>query len=302
MDLIGFIFNTFLINPLVNLFVMFTALTGNAGLAVIVVTVLIRLATMPLTFRQMHTQRMMAAVAPRMQEIQKRYKDPRRRSEEQMKLYREAGISFQGCFSSMLLQMPILFALYRTFSLAVGETPEALIKVSERLYSWSYLRESMPLPADFLWLHLGRPDPLFIPVLVAATTYVSQKMATMPPVDERQRAQTGMMNVLMPLMFGWFTINLPSGLGLYWILSGIAQMVIQYAYVGGGPFNWRALVGLSQEPVLPRAMEVRQAQQEKVKHLGRAEEEAAREEPQPQAKETGRRRRRYASGRRRGRR
>src|SRR5262245_61196442 len=127
--MISWFFDTFLINPLTNLFVLLSHVTGNAGIGVIILTIVIRLVTLPLTLRQMHSTRMMAALSPRMQEIQKRYKDPKRRSEEQMKLYREAGINPLGCFSSMLLQFPILIALYRTFSVAVGEAPEALIKV-----------------------------------------------------------------------------------------------------------------------------------------------------------------------------
>jgi len=303
MGAISFVFNTFLIDPLTNFFVLLTALTGNAGIAVILLTIVIRVVTLPLQLRQMHTTRMMAAMAPRLQELNKKYKDPRRRSEEQMKLYREAGVNPLGCFSSMLLQMPILIALYQTFRVTVGEAPEALISLSDRLYAWSYLRESMPLPPDFLWLHLGRPDPLVLPILVAATTYVLNKMASMPATDDRQRAQMGMMNLLMPLIFGWITITLPSGLGLYYVLSNVVGIGMQYAYVGGGPFNWRALMGMSQEPVLPRGLEVRARHADAAKKLGRPEEEQAEEEAKPQAAtEATRRRRRYAGGRRRGRR
>ena len=77
----------------------------------------------------------MSALSPLLQDVQKRHSDPRRRSEEQMKLYREAGINPVGCFSSMLLQFPILIALYRTFSVAVGEAPEALIKAPNLVLS-----------------------------------------------------------------------------------------------------------------------------------------------------------------------
>jgi YidC/Oxa1 family membrane protein insertase len=244
-------------------------------------------------------------LAPRMQEIQRRYKDPKRRSEEQMKLYREAGVNPIGCFSGMLVQMPILFALFGTFRLALGEAPEALIKISDRLYNWDYLRSGMPLPAHFLWLNLGRPDPIILPVLVAATTYILQKMTTLPVADERARAQASTMNMMMPLIFGWFTITLPSGLGLYYVLSNVIGLVMQYLYVGGGPFNWRALVGLSQEPVLPRALEAREKQQEAFSKIGRTELEQPRDEATPAdgaSPAAARRRRRYASGRRRGRR
>lgn len=268
MDFIGQFFDLFLINPLTNLFVFLTILTGNAGVAVILLTVIIRILILPLTLRQMHTTRVMGALGPRVQEINKRYSDPRKRSEEQMKLYREAGFNPLGCFSSMIIQLPILISLYRTFRFTLGESPESLLQLSERIYPWEYLRNGLPLPADFLWMHLGQPDPFILPLLVAITTYVLQKMSTVPAATEQQRAQTSMMNFLMPLVFGWITLTLPSGLGLYYVLSNVIGMVMQYAYVGGGPFNWRALVGLSQEAVLPRQMELRERHAERVRNLG----------------------------------
>lgn len=302
----GAVFDLILINPLTNLFVLLTNLLGNAGLAVIVITVIIRIATLPLTLKQMQSTRAMGAMAPRIQEIQKKYKDPRRRSEEQMKLYREAGINPLGCLSSMLLQFPILIALYTTFRLTLGDSPEALVNLSNRLYDWEFLRAGLPLNEHFLWLDLGRPDRFVIPVTVAASTYVFQKMSMLPPVDEKQRAQNQMMNILMPLIFGWITMTLPSGLGLYYVLSNVIGMLMQYFYVGRGSFNWRALVGLSSEPVLPKAVESRNAQLEAMRKIGRTEDE---EEPAAKpsqdgqrASTNGRRRRRYASGKRRGRR
>jgi YidC/Oxa1 family membrane protein insertase len=282
MGFISEFFDLFLINPLTNLFVLLTTLTGNAGIAVILLTIIIRIVTLPLNLKQMHSTRVMSALAPRMQEINKRYSDPRKRSEEQMKLYREAGFNPIGCFSSMLIQFPILIALYRTFRLAVGESPESLIKLSERIYPWDYLRSGLPLPADFLWMHLGQPDPFVLPLLVAVTTYTLQKMTTVTAGQtEQQRAQASLMNFMMPLLFGWITLTLPSGLGLYYVLSNVIGMLMQYAYVGGGPFNWRALVGLSQEPVLPRQLAVRERHAERVRKLGRENGEAP--VPSPQA-------------------
>ena len=265
--LISDFFRIFLINPLINLFVLLTTLTGNGGVAVILLTIIIRIVTLPLTLKQMRMTRMMAAMQPRQQEIQRRYKDPRRRQQEIMKLYREAGVNPLGCFSSFILQIPILIALYRTFILAVGEAPESVINLSGRLYGWDYLRSGLPLPADFLWLHLGRPDPFVLPLLVAISTFVLQKMSTLPSTDERQRAQASMMNFMMPLIFGWITLTLPSGLGLYYVLSNVIGIVMQYAYVGGGPVNYRALIGLSQEPVLPKALEAREAQVNRFKGI-----------------------------------
>jgi YidC/Oxa1 family membrane protein insertase len=303
MDLLNYLIHLLLIDPLTNVFVFFTAITGNAGIAVILLTITIKLITLPLTMKQMKTSRTMAALAPRIQEVQKRYSDPRRRSEEQMKLYKEFGVSPLGCLSSTIIQMPILFALYRTFSAAIGEAPEAVIQLSERLYPIDFLRSSMPLPAHFLWLNLGRPDPFVIPLLVGLSTYVLQKMSMMPAATEQQRAQNSMMNLMMPFIFVIITLNLPSGLGLYYVLSNLLSMAIQYLYIGGGPFNWRGLLGLNQDPILPRALEVRQSVLDRVAE-NRARDEAVESTSGAGASDNGaaaRRRRRYTSGRRRNR-
>jgi len=301
MDFINFIFDTFLIDPLTNIFVFFTAITGNAGLAVILLTIFIRLITFPLNMKQMKTTRLMAALSPLLQDVQKRYSDPRRRSEEQMKLYREFGVSPLGCLSSSLIQMPILFALYRTFSTAIGESPEAVIQLSARLYDIDFIRSSMPLPAHFLWLNLGRPDPFIIPLLVGASTYVLQKMTMMPALTEQQRAQNSMMNLMMPFIFVIITLSLPSGLGLYYVLSNVIGMIMQYLYIGRGPFNWRGLLGMNQDAILPKALEVRQGVIDRVAAT-RASQDVIEGESAPGADSAAaRRRRRYSSGKRRGR-
>jgi hypothetical protein len=219
----------------------------------------------------------------------------------------------------MLVQMPILIALYRTFTFSLGESPESVIKLSGRLYPLHYLTSGLPLNAEFLWLHLGRPDPFALPIIVAMSTFVLQKISMMPATDEKQKAQNSMMNLMMPLFFGWITLSLPSGLGLYYALSNVIGIVMQYVYVGRGPVNWRALIGLSDEAVLPRAMEMRQRHIDDIGKIGRSEDEGD-EEPEPDdggsgngarrkprgPRPSGNRlevnRRRYAGGRRRGRR
>jgi YidC/Oxa1 family membrane protein insertase len=306
MAFIGDIFDLIFITPLTNAFLFLTTLTGNAGLAVILLTVIIKGATLPLQLRQLHGMRAMQAIQPRMQELQKRYKDPRRRQQEMMKMYREAGINPLGCVSGLLIQMPILMALYRVFYLAVGKAPESLVKLSEKIYPWDFLRSGLPLPADFLWMHLGSPDPIVMPMAVAVSMYTMQKLTQIPTTDEKQRAQQNMMNLMLPLMFGFFTIQWPSALGLYWALSNVISMVTHYFYVGGGPINWRALVGMSQEAVLPRAVEARQEQRDRFKDLGRSDDEDEEDEPEDEPEDKSdkpatrgrRRRRRYGRGRR----
>ena len=126
----------------------------------------------------------------------------------------------------------------------------------------------------------------------------------LPATDDKQRAQNSMMNFLMPLMFGYITLTLPSGLGLYYVLSNVIGVIMQYMYVGRGPVNLRALIGLSQDAVLPRAVQVRQEAMDQMGNLddGEDEDSEANEAKPAGQSNAARRRRRYTSGKRRGRR
>jgi membrane protein insertase Oxa1/YidC/SpoIIIJ len=87
------VLNAVLIDPAINLFVLLTAFTGSAGIAVILLTCVIRALMLPLTLKQIRMTRVMSAIAPRMQEIHRANYDPKRRSEEQVRLYREMGVN-----------------------------------------------------------------------------------------------------------------------------------------------------------------------------------------------------------------
>ena len=97
-----------------SLVVLYTVLFSNMGLAIIVLTALIRLVTMPLTLKQLRQMRAMSALQPKLKEIQDRYaRDRSRISQETMRLYREAGVNPIGCLGPMIIQMPVLIGLFR---------------------------------------------------------------------------------------------------------------------------------------------------------------------------------------------
>jgi YidC/Oxa1 family membrane protein insertase len=134
----------------------------------------------------------------------------------------------------MLIQLPIWIALYQSIMQALAATPENLLRLSQHLYSWAAIGHAIPLNDQFLWLHLSRPDPnLILAILVGGTMWVQQKMVTPPATDPRQRSMTNMTTTMMPLMFGLFTLSFPSGLALYWVVSNVIGIVIQY-FVSGG--------------------------------------------------------------------
>src|ERR1700741_5226810 len=94
---IGAIWQTLLETPLINFMVVLSALAGGSyGAAILIFTLISRALTFPLTLRTMNSMKALQAIQPQMQEIQKKYSDPRRRSEETMKLYREAGVNPLG--------------------------------------------------------------------------------------------------------------------------------------------------------------------------------------------------------------
>lgn len=250
MEVVVFIWNNILINPMTNVLVVLNNLLfGSFGMAIIVFTIIMRVFTFPLTLRQLHSSRAMASIQPRMAEIKKKYKDPKRQSEETMKLYREAGVNPLGCLFQMVVQMPIWIALYQVIRLALGSTPEALIGLRGHLYPWSYIQHAVPLSNQFLWLDLSQPD-LLLGLLVGLSMFVQQKITTVPTTDERQQSMSSTMLWMMPLMFSYFALNVPSGLPLYWFLSALVSIILQQVYVGSS-LTWRTLFTL-QPAGLPR--------------------------------------------------
>jgi len=238
-QVISFIWNQVLIGPATNFIVVLDRLLfGSYGLAIIVFTILLRLATLPLTLRQMQSSRRMQTLQPKIQEIQKKYSDPKRRSEETMKLYKQEGVNPAGCLLPTLIQFPIWIALYQVIRITLGSTPESMIDLSHRLYPWSFVQQAVPLASHFIWLNLGSPDTSYIlPVLVFITMFVQQKL-TMTPASMAANTQTAQTNQMMlwfmPILFAWFSISVPSGLAMYWVITNVAGIALNY-YV----FEWR---------------------------------------------------------------
>src|SRR3990172_12112324 len=245
-------FNLILINPLINaLIILDRVVGGNFGLAIILFTVILRVATLPFTINQFRSMKNMQAAQPIIQELQKKYKDPKRRQEEMTKVYREHGINPLGCFAPFMIQMFVFAALYRALAYTVGGNPESLVGLSQRLYDWSFLREGVPLDQQFVWLYLGRPDGTFIlPVLVFVTTYVQQKVSQTPNPNPQQAQQQAMMTWMMPLVITSFMLNLASGVGVYWVISNLFSLFQSY-YVYGREFDWRKILPIAPPPTEP---------------------------------------------------
>lgn len=253
--MIGELFTVGLLNPMVNLLVLLNNLLfGSFGLAIIAFTILVRVVTFPLTYRQLHVTRQMQAIQPRVQEINKKYSDPKRRQEEMMKLYREAGVNPLGCLGPMLIQFPILIALYSAVRIALPNSPEALEKLSSHVYDWAYLQHALPVKEFFLGMDLRHPNLLMV-VLVGLTTWGQSKTTVTVSTDERVRQQQAMMNVMLPLMFAFFALQFPSGVSLYWVVNSIVGIGFNILIYGFKPLGIEPVFGVRTPPPPPMAAE-----------------------------------------------
>lgn len=196
---------SFLALPIRFLLLFLQGLVGNWGLAIILLTICIKIVLFPITQKGYESMEKMKRVQPKLKKLQEKYEnDKMKMAEEQMKLFKDEGVSPAGGCLPMLAQMPIYFALYRT------------IWGSAELYRAPF----------FGWLDdLSQSDPYFIlPILMGGTMLVQQRL--MPQsVDNPQMA---MISKIMPIMFTAFMLFLPSGLVLYIfvnMLLSIGQML-----------------------------------------------------------------------------
>jgi len=188
---------------LINWLYGFTASVGlpSYALAIIILTVLIKIVLFPLTQKQMSSMRKMQQIQPKIKEIQERYrkKDPQKMQQKMMELYKEHNVNpMAGCLP-ILVQMPVLIALFRALA-----NPDFPFKNEAH--------------AGFFWIDkLTHVDPYYIlPVLAAATTYMQTRLTT-SPTDQTQK----IMLYTMPVFIGWISTTVPAGLVLYWVIFNI---------------------------------------------------------------------------------
>ena len=222
-------------NPILNVLIALSHLLyGSFGLAIIALTIIVRLVSWPLTKRQLNSTKALQNMQPKIQELQKKYgKNKQKLQQEMMKLYKEAGVNPLGCLWPMLIQFPIWIALYQAIMRALATTPENLLDLAHRLYSWDIVNQAIPLSSMFLGFDLGSNNNFILAIVVGGTMWLQQKMTQAPAVDPRQQSTSRMMLLMMPLMFGFITLMVPSGLALYWVTSNIIGIVTQYFMAGG---------------------------------------------------------------------
>jgi len=231
MEIFTTAFNTILYQPLLNALVfLYQYLPGqDFGVAVIVLTLVIRFALYPLMLTSIKSQKMLTELQPKIQEIQQRNKDNKeKQAQEMMKLYQEQKINpFGGCLP-LLLQLPILFALYRVFW--HGFEPQAMSLL------YSFVPNPGVIDPNFLgFLNLSQPS-LVLAVLAGIFQFIQTKMMApkhKPSTDKGQMSEiTGAMQKQMIYFLPLFTVmilfRLPAAIGLYWIVTAIFSIGQQY--------------------------------------------------------------------------
>jgi len=223
------------------------ATIGAYGVAIIALTICIRLVLSPLQQFQLVTQRKsmleQRKLAPQVSELRKKYKkDAPRLNAEMQKLYAEHGINpfagLVGCLP-LIVQLPILTALYYVFTnfakKALG--PSHFLFIAN-LNDKPLIHPLFTLP--IFGLAIPAAAYLVFPLLAAATTFVQTKMLQVPaaPNPTEQELQTQQMQKMMvwmsPLMIGWFALSVPAGLGLYWFIGNCVGIIQQSFVVGWG--------------------------------------------------------------------
>ena len=193
---------------------------GKFGIAIIIITILMRIVVFPLTLKQEKSMKKMRELQPEMDKIKEKYKDnPQEYQKRILEFQKENAINPLGGCWPILIQLPVFVALYYAFS---GKT--------------------IPNDATFLWFNLKQPDKLFmmgnfafnlLPILNTGVTYLQQKIMSGATQGKEGSNQLQSMMYTMPLMMLFLFYRMPSGVTLYYLVSGVLSLAQQYIIMKG---------------------------------------------------------------------
>ena len=259
--------------PLGYLFKWIYYVVGNYGWTIILFTLIMKLILFPLTLKQQRSMKKTQAIQPKLAKIQEKYKyDQEKLNQETMKLYQEAGVNPMGGCLPMLIQFPILIALYniirKPISYVMMLSNDVIMQIYERINGSAaddfaridqidlankmrgsfdkvgeFISSHDLINFDFFGFNLSVTPTLqyisehwiyvLIPIVAGGTTFlvshISNKMSGMASQENNPTASSmKVMNYLFPLMTAWFAVTLPAGLGLYWTVSNLFQILQMY--------------------------------------------------------------------------
>ena len=204
-DVIDYGWFTFIAKPMFLLLQFIQGYVGNWGWTIVILTILIKLVLYPLSFKGMVSMQKLKDLAPKMKEIQAKYKDDKQKqSMHMMELYKKHGANPMGGCLPLILQIPVFFAIYRVLLNAIE------LKGADWIF----------------WVQdLAEMDPYFVlPILMGVTMFVQQKITPNTMQDEMQKKIFQFLPVIFTFFFLWF----PAGLTLYWFINNLFTIGQQY--------------------------------------------------------------------------
>ncbi len=211
-----------LATPLSYLLTLLYNLVGNYGIAIIILTVIVKLCLYPVYAKSMKSTMKMGKLQPKMQELQQKYgKDREVYQQKVSELYKEEGASMYGGCLPMVVQMIVIMGLF-----ALLRTPMRYLTDENMLYA---------IHETFLWIpDLAQPDKWILPLAAAAATFVSYSMSSAQQMQASSMGAAGnpqqgnmmgkMMKYFFPIMILWFARTYPAGLAIYWFGSQVIQI------------------------------------------------------------------------------
>lgn len=202
--IVDFGFFSIIARPLFWFLKLLYSLTHNYGVAIIILTILVRIPFIPIVNRGQKSMQKLSELQPKLMQLKEQYKnDPQRLQKEMMELYRKYKVNPMGGCLPILLQIPVFFALYKILTIAIE------------------LRQA---PFIFWITDLSTKDPYYVlPILMGLTMLIQQKMtpSTMDPTQQK-------IMLLMPVVFTFLFLTFPSGLVLYWLVNNIFGIAQQF--------------------------------------------------------------------------
>lgn len=241
------LWNTALYIPIFNaLIALYKLFFNDMGLAIIVMTLIIKLVTFPLNQSALNLAQKQKELQPELNELKKKYPNKTEFATKQMELYKNNGINPAGGCLPQIIQIVIVIALYRVFTDLLHVNGANLGDLGQYIYNFDFLKfkEGESLNTNFLYLNLSKSDQFYIlPVIAAAFQFWLSKL-TMPSIKKLEKIaektpdktddimynMQQQMVYTMPIMTLIIGVNLPSGLVLYWFISTLLG-IVQYLLV-----------------------------------------------------------------------
>jgi len=215
-------FTTILYIPLYNILIFLVwAMPGHSlGLAIIVLTILLRFALLPASLKAAKAQARLQLLQPEMNQIKKEIKDQQAQGKALMELYKKEGVSPFGSCLPLLIQLPILIVLYQVFRSGIDTGNFHLL--------YSFIPRPESISSAFLGLDLSKPELWVLPILAGASQFILSKMMT-PPTPKSNKSDTPdpmamaskQMLYIFPIITVVFARSMPAALVLYWIVTTI---------------------------------------------------------------------------------